>query len=216
MTEPLKRGPKKGSSRSYVMTEEIRQKMRESSARRWAKQSQRDHLSKVRTIHIPVVEIKTLYGQGWSMKRIGEKFGVNADTIMRRMRENGIASRKAGEPGHHWNDSHHNWKADKAGYAAVHTRLNRRFGKPKHCEVCGTTEPNQIYDWANQTGRYDDINDYKRMCRSCHAKYDASRRKKTNDKPDVPSSQPTTVDQPMSAFTWAHGRFYRNNSEPSV
>ena len=28
------------------------------------------------------------------------------------------------------------------------------------------------YDWANLTGHYDDPNDYKRMCRSCHWKYD--------------------------------------------
>jgi len=28
------------------------------------------------------------------------------------------------------------------------------------------------YQWASLTGDYADINDYKRMCQSCHAKYD--------------------------------------------
>lgn len=43
------------------------------------------------------------------------------------------------------------------------------------CEKCGTNEPNKTYDWANLTGNYDDVNDYKMMCRSCHFKMDGHR-----------------------------------------
>ena len=45
-------------------------------------------------------------------------------------------------------------------------------GKPKKCEVCGTTDKKKNYDWANLTGKFNDPEDYKRMCRSCHRKYD--------------------------------------------
>jgi hypothetical protein len=49
----------------------------------------------------------------------------------------------------------------------------RKRGKPKRCEECGTTDPKKTYDWANQKGRYDDPQDYRRLCRSCHGKLDA-------------------------------------------
>lgn len=198
------------------MTEEIRAKMRESSARRWAKPEEREHLSQLRKRTIPIEEVRSLYSDGWSMRRIAEKFGVNADTIMRRMHENGIPSRVAGKPGHHWDDTHHQWKGNRAGYVAVHTRLNRRFGKPKMCSACGTEDPRKVYDWANQTGNYDDINDYKRMCRKCHGMYDAARKKANNDERDVSGSQSPSADVPMPAFTWANGRFYRNSPESSI
>lgn len=44
--------------------------------------------------------------------------------------------------------------------------------KMSQCEICGTTDADKSYDWANLTGKYDDPSDYKRMCRSCHAKQD--------------------------------------------
>jgi hypothetical protein len=52
-------------------------------------------------------------------------------------------------------------------------------GSPKKCEICGESETKKHYDWANLTGNYEDPNDYKRMCRSCHWKYD---KKSTNFK----------------------------------
>src|SRR5205809_7442037 len=105
-----KRGPKPGCGSLYVATEEIKQKMRESSRKRWQDQSQRDHLSRLRTIAIPMDKVRSLYSEGWSMRRIGELFGVKADTIWRRMHNHGIEPRKKGTVGHHWNESHHRWK----------------------------------------------------------------------------------------------------------
>lgn len=35
------------------------------------------------------------------------------------------------------------------------------------------------YLWANLTGRYQDVNDYRRMCASCHGRFDAARRSAT-------------------------------------
>ena len=45
-------------------------------------------------------------------------------------------------------------------------------GCPRKCEVCNTTDKNKKYEWASLSGRYDNPDDYKRMCQSCHSKYD--------------------------------------------
>jgi hypothetical protein len=64
------------------------------------------------------------------------------------------------------------WKGDKAGYFACHRRMYRLKGKPKLCEICGENNPNKTYEWANLTGDLDNPEDYKRMCHSCHWKFD--------------------------------------------
>lgn len=40
-------------------------------------------------------------------------------------------------------------------------------GTPSECEDCGTTEAKR-FEWANLTGNYQDVNDYRRLCTSCH------------------------------------------------
>jgi hypothetical protein len=70
------------------------------------------------------------------------------------------------------------WKGDNASYTGFHARVERTRGKPKKCEVCNIDDPNRTYDWANLTGNYPDINDYKRMCRQCHWVYDGRSNKK--------------------------------------
>lgn len=63
-------------------------------------------------------------------------------------------------------------KKDKVCYATYHHRVEVAKGKPRKCEVCGT-ESAKKYDWANLThSNYDDVNNYKRMCVSCHRKHD--------------------------------------------
>jgi DNA-binding XRE family transcriptional regulator len=64
----------------------------------------------------------------------------------------------------------------EASYYAAHERVVKRRGRPKKCEICGTVDQSKIYQWANLTGHYDDPEDYKRMCQSCHASFDANRR----------------------------------------
>jgi hypothetical protein len=56
-------------------------------------------------------------------------------------------------------------------YGACHYKVRRLRGTPQLCEVCGTTSARK-YEWANITGNYEEINDYKRMCTSCHNKFD--------------------------------------------
>jgi hypothetical protein len=64
------------------------------------------------------------------------------------------------------------WKGDNAGYVAIHMWVTRWKGKPNYCENCGTTEKRK-YEWANIDHKYHRVlDDYIRMCTSCHRKYD--------------------------------------------
>jgi len=65
-----------------------------------------------------------------------------------------------------------NWKGDNAGKIAIHMWLSGKYGKPKKCEHC-KDENKKRYDWASKDHKYTrDINDYIRLCTSCHRKYD--------------------------------------------
>ena len=85
--------------------------------------------------------------------------------------ELGLNGIRAGERSCHW-------KGDSAGYTALHYRLRNIRGSPQKCEICGRTEDGLYHEWANLTGNYADIYDYKRMCRSCHRRFDLARKKK--------------------------------------
>jgi len=64
------------------------------------------------------------------------------------------------------------WKGNDVGYSGVHAWIKNKFGFPNKCEICGTTTA-KIYHWANINHRYKrKAEDWKRMCVSCHAKYD--------------------------------------------
>jgi len=67
-----------------------------------------------------------------------------------------------------------NWKGDKTKYRSLHERVYRVRGKADRCDVCGG---GKHFDWANLTGNYLDVNDYKKMCKSCHSLYDRKRKK---------------------------------------
>lgn len=65
-----------------------------------------------------------------------------------------------------------NWKGEKASYHAMHAWVARHRGKPQKCEHCGTTEK-KMYHWANKSHEYKrDLNDWIRLCRPCHSRYD--------------------------------------------
>lgn len=66
----------------------------------------------------------------------------------------------------------HSARQEMVDYSGAHWRVCAARGRPRKCEVCGKDDPKQMYDWANLTGNYLDVNDYKRMCRKCHAAYD--------------------------------------------
>ena len=65
------------------------------------------------------------------------------------------------------------WKGSDAGYSAIHKWVARHKGTPHKCEQCGTTDANR-YEWSNISGRYErDLDDYRRLCVSCHRREDA-------------------------------------------
>lgn len=108
---------------------------------------------------------------GLTQTEIAAKWGTTQRVVWRAMRKHGIKARVAAKRNQRGpnNDS---WKGDAAGYHALHLRVAKALGKPMKCDVCGTTDPTKTYDWANLSGRYYDLRDYVRMCRSCHWKRD--------------------------------------------
>lgn len=66
------------------------------------------------------------------------------------------------------------WAGDNAVYTTFHKRVEAVKGKPKRCEVCGTTNETKRYEWANTTGDYSDVDAYVRMCAKCHRNFDKS------------------------------------------
>jgi len=65
-----------------------------------------------------------------------------------------------------------NWKGENVSYRELHKWLNKKFGKPRQCQHCNSTSE-KIYDWANISKEYKrDLDDWIRLCRSCHIKYD--------------------------------------------
>ena len=70
-------------------------------------------------------------------------------------------------------EKHHDWKGNNAGKGAKHALVAKIKGKPNKCEHCKTANRNKTYDWANVDHKYSrNIEDYIRLCRSCHRKYD--------------------------------------------
>ena len=62
-------------------------------------------------------------------------------------------------------------------YKQIHYQVNKKLGKPNECSICGMTNK-KGYHWANKSGNYDlnDMNDWIRLCISCHYKYDGSQK----------------------------------------
>ena len=108
-------------------------------------------------------ELEELYKTGFTQKEVGEHYGVSQKVIWTWFNKVGIKSRtpkKKNQRGEN-NDS---WKGKDAGVAAFHYRLKKKKGKAKRCEVCGQ---GNYFEWANLSGNYGDLDDYKQMCKSC-------------------------------------------------
>ena len=114
--------------------------------------------------------IENLYKQGLTQREIAERYKVTQKIVWRWMRDLGIKTRVP-KNNKQTGDKNPNWKGDKAGYSALHYRICKAKGKPQKCDKCGTTKKTR-YQWANLTGDYNNLDDYKRMCQSCHAKFD--------------------------------------------
>lgn len=135
---------------------------------RGQRQDLKENLRKRFTVYqVSKFKLETLYKKGFTIAQIAIVLRVPAGVIQHRMVILGIERRPPAHlaPG--------NFKSDnKVTYGTFHMRVRKQRGTPQKCEVCGRTDPEATYDWANLTGNYVDVNDYKRMCRSCHLLYD--------------------------------------------
>jgi len=122
---------------------------------------------------LPLDVIKEKYEGGMTISEVAAYLNTSSKAIWGAMRRAGIPRRMAVARKPRRAEQNQNWKGDAAGYQAKHLRLNKLFGRPSLCSVCGSTDPSKSYDWANLTGNYSDPADFARMCRSCHRKYDA-------------------------------------------
>ena len=127
-----------------------------------------------------VAKIRELYESGMTQAEVQAAVGsgVKVQNVMRRY---GIKARAAA-PRDNRAERHPGWRGDAAGYQAMHLRVVAARGKPPRCEQCGKSGPG-YYEWANLTGNYADVNDYRRMCKPCHRSYDDERRERTGAQP---------------------------------
>lgn len=81
---------------------------------------------------------------------------------------------------------HPRWKGDEVGYYGTHDWITKHYGQPIGCDECGLNDSSRKYHWANLSHEYKrDRSDFKRMCVSCHRKYDyAYTRRKNAEKKD--------------------------------
>src|SRR5574343_640247 len=116
-------------------------------------------------------QMVALYESGMTQVEVADAMNLTQKVVWRCLRDARVICRRAA-PRNQKGENNNNWKPDGVTYAAFHYRMKALLGRPKMCEVCGTTEEKRTYDWANLTGKYDDPSDYKRMCRSCHWIFD--------------------------------------------
>lgn len=116
--------------------------------------------------------VRRLYADGMTQREVADKMAVSTKRVFGIMRRQGIKPRRSVIRNQR-KDKNKYWKGDAAGKSAMHKRIEQLFGKPKNCEICKISGGLWVvYEWANLTGKYNDPLDYKRMCRSCHRKYD--------------------------------------------
>lgn len=121
-----------------------------------------------------VEQVRTLYlDEDLTQRAIATILSCSQAKVRDLMIYAGITPRAA--HGHLTGEENPQWLGDQAKYNAFHARVSRRRGRPSRCERCSRTDDAVIYDWANLTGHYEDIEDYERMCRPCHRNYDNAR-----------------------------------------
>ena len=111
-----------------------------------------------------------LYETGMTQSEVAAELGTTQKVIWGLFNRNGYKSRVAkkrnqiGENNAYWGG-----KTGEVGYAALHYRVEKSRGKPNTCVMCESTTKCQ---WANVSGRYDNVFDYIRLCISCHSIFD--------------------------------------------
>ena len=111
-----------------------------------------------------------LYETGLTQVEVAQKLGTTQRVIFRLFKNANYKCRVA-KKRNQTGEANASWKGVKAGYAALHYRVQKLRGTPSFCSMCETTTAKR-FEWANVTGDYSNIYDYIRLCKSCHSKYD--------------------------------------------
>lgn len=134
-----------------------------------------------------VAEVQRLYAAGHTQREIAALLDQTQKVVWRIMRNHGIAARSSAVRDQR-GSANANWRGSEATYAALHYRVQALRGSPSRCSACDRTDQLR-YEWANLTGRYDDPNDYVRMCVGCHRRFDTRRARKDATCEPLPLSQ---------------------------
>lgn len=153
--------------------------MSESAKRRAASKKFRDQIEGYWRPFCPREDLEQDYiERQMTQVEIAKKYDVTLKRVQTSMRRFDIKPRRTGKR-HQSGEANSSWKGEEAGYDALHLRVIAARGRPVECARCGRTDSEVRYDWANLTGRYEDIDDYERLCAFCHMSYDARRRQET-------------------------------------
>jgi hypothetical protein len=128
-----------------------------------------------------IIEKKTL-------AEIGKEADVSGLTVMRALDAVGISRRGPKERNNKRGPANGNWKEGGASYSALHKRIYKILGKAGHCEECGRSDHETVYNWANLTGKLDDPKDYASLCRACHNHLDDPNKNRRKDPCKKPAS----------------------------
>lgn len=125
-----------------------------------------------------VHDVRLLYMSNYSQDEVAQLLGTSQRVIYRFMLKHHIPARPAIKR-FQCGSANAYWSGDSVGYKGAHNRVEAVRGRPRLCVECKTTSASR-YEWANLTGNYKDPHDYKRLCRSCHIRFDNSRRRGSN------------------------------------
>lgn len=77
------------------------------------------------------------------------------------------------------------WVGESVTKAGIHLWVNYTLGRPKKCEICGTTESPK-FEWSNKDHTYTrDREKWQRVCKKCHLEYDIKYNNYNHYIPDV-------------------------------
>lgn len=138
--------------------------------------------NKSKEASINFAEAVILYESGHTQKEIASILGSTQKAVYGLFKRMGYKCRKAAKRDQS-GERNARWKGDDATYSALHLRVIVARGRPDACEWCNAVSGR--FEWANLTGAYHDVNDYVRLCCSCHTKFDNQRRNVSGGKSTV-------------------------------
>lgn len=115
--------------------------------------------------------VRHLYESSMTLEEVSAEIGCTCRALRLFMIRCGIERRIAAKRDQR-GAKNSSWRGEAVKYKPAHNRVYAARGRPMKCEHCGTTDPKARFEWANVSGRHHDPNDYIRLCRSCHCKYD--------------------------------------------